>query len=302
MASRSKAYTYLLSATFIWAFATVVIKTTLEGIDPLSFLTYRFFLSSLIAIPFLKSIIYDIRKNKNHIVEILIYSLLSTSISLGLLFFGLDQTTVLNLVLITLAAPIVTEYAGVYFFKEEITKREKIGTAIALLGTLLTVIEPLIENGADFGKTSGNILILAYLTADVISVICLKKLLKNGVQSEPLTHFSFIIGFITILPIALYFSKGSVFSTIAVLPVKYHLGVIYMAIFSGTIAYILRAKGQKIIEVSEAALFTYLNNTFSVPLAVLILKESVSIQFLIGAVIIAAGVFIAESKHLKRES
>ena len=39
---RIKAYILILIVTIIWGVASPIIKYTLDGFDPLSFLTYRF--------------------------------------------------------------------------------------------------------------------------------------------------------------------------------------------------------------------------------------------------------------------
>lgn len=293
---RYKAYGYLLAATFIWGVAGVVIKVTLKGIDPLPFLSYRFFISAFIALFYLPKVIKLIKTHGDDALEIILHSVFSTTIALGLLFLGLDKTTVLNLVLITLAAPLVTEYAGVIFLKEHLTKREKIGTLIALCGTLFTVIEPIFKSSQGIGELAGNILILLYLISDIASVVILKKLLKKNIDVEAITHTSFIIGFLTLLPITILIMGKSVITTIITLPLKFHLGVIYMAVFSGTLAYYFRNKGQKTVEVGEAGLFSYLTQVITTPIAVLFLHEKITPLFVVGAIIIAVGVFIAETK------
>ncbi|KKQ25957.1 MAG: hypothetical protein US62_C0017G0008 [Candidatus Woesebacteria bacterium GW2011_GWA1_37_8] len=293
---RAKAYIYLFGATVIWGIAGVVIKFTLTGIDPLPFLSYRFFISAIIACFYLPKIIKLIKGNPDSGLEIIIHSVLATTLSLGFLFLGLDKSTVLNLVLITLAAPLVTEYAGVIFLKEHLTKREKIGTFIALIGTLFTVFEPLFNSSSGFGELTGNILILLYLASDIGGVIILKKLLKKNIDVEALTHTSFTVGFLTLLPFTIFFMGGSIVKTVLALPLKYHLGVIYMAVFSGTIAYYFRNKGQKTVEVGEAGLFSYLTQIITTPIAVLFLHEKITPLFLVGAAIIAIGVIYAETK------
>lgn len=293
---RKKAFGYLLGSTVIWGVASVVIKYTLNGIDPLPFLGYRFLISGLIALIFIPKIILLFKKHAGSALEILIHSVLATTISLGFLFLGLDQTTVLNLVLITLAAPLITEYAGVFFLKEHLTKREKIGTIFALFGTFFTVIEPIFNNQGGLGEFMGNLLILVYLISDTAAIIILKKLLKKDVDVEALTHTSFLVGFLTLLPIIIYSMGLSFVTTIINLPFKFHLGVLYMAVFSGTIAYYLRNKGQKSIEVGEASLFGYLTQVVSTLAAIFFLKETVTPLFFLGACVILIGVIYAEYK------
>ena len=53
MSARVRAYILLLIAVAIWGFAGPVIKFTLGYFDPVVFLTYRFFLTSLVIITLL---------------------------------------------------------------------------------------------------------------------------------------------------------------------------------------------------------------------------------------------------------
>jgi drug/metabolite transporter (DMT)-like permease len=73
-----------------------------------------------------------------------------------------------------------------------------------------------------------------------------------------------------------------------------------MAILSGSIAYTLWARAQRTIEIGEAAVFSYLYPIFAAPLAVFWLKEKITMPFVIGATVIAVGVFIAEYRSSRR--
>jgi drug/metabolite transporter (DMT)-like permease len=75
-----------------------------------------------------------------------------------------------------------------------------------------------------------------------------------------------------------------------------------MAFLSGSLAYYLSTKAQKTIEIGDAAIFSHLYPLFSTPLAVLWLGERITPIFIIGGVIIAIGVFLAEYKKSKKIS
>lgn len=296
MSRRLKAYLLLLAATAIWGVAGVVIKFTLDGIDPLPFLTYRFGISAFLAVGYFLLLKHKLPKSSWPII--ILYSLFSTTFALGALFLGVDRTTVLNLSLLGLSLPLITELAGVFFLGDKITKREKTGTAIAIVGVLFTIVEPILEGNGRSGTFLGNTFIALYAFFDIASVILLKKILRTKVSGISLSQVSFVVGFASLLPIAVFIlGAGPLLTTIVTLPLKYQLGVWFMAVFSGTIAYTLRAKAQKTIEVSEGALFGYLTSIFGVPLAVVWLKESVTSTFIMGAVVIALGVYIAEKKN-----
>ena len=122
-----------------------------------------------------------------------------------------------------------------------------------------------------------------------------KKLLRNSVDPMTMVNFSFIIGFLSFLPVAIITSKSEIEQLIS-MPISFHAGVWYMAIVSGTLAFYLSSKAQKSIEIGEASVFSYLNPIFTFPLAVLWLGEKITPTVIVGGVIIAIGVLIPEIK------
>lgn len=74
------------------------------------------------------------------------------------------------------------------------------------------------------------------------------------------------------------------------------LGIAYMSILSGILAYIFFQKGLKSLKASESAIFYYLQPVFGIPISIIFLHEKVSIFFIIGAITIIAGIYIAEFK------
>lgn len=294
MSPRIRAYIMLFVVAVIWGIASPIIKFTLQGFDPLTFLTYRFGLSTVLAIIIFFFVGWHIPRDKKTFWLMILYGFLTSTVSLGFLFLGLKNTTVLDSSLITLASPLIISVAGVLFLKENITKKEKIGMAIAMLGTIVTIIEPLTQNLNGMSGLTGNILVLGYVIFTAIGAVLAKKLLRAGVRPLTMTNFSFIIGFLSLLPFTLL--SGVSFSTYHLVPISYHLGVFYMAILSGSFAYYLYNRAQKTIEISEASVFSYLYPVFSAPLAVLWLGEKITPVFIIGAVIISIGVAIAEIK------
>lgn len=298
--ARKKAYILLITATAIWGIAGPVIKYTLGGIDALTFLVYRFAISSILAIIVFPKLTFKLPKEPKVIWWLILNSFFSSTVALGLLFFGMENTTVLDSALITLISPLLVAGSGVRFLNERITLREKIGMGIALLGTLFIVIEPLFLGSGGETRTSGNSLILLYLLATIVPAILTKKLLREKVNPLTITNMEFLIGFITLLPFAIYKHGGfEIITTIKNLEPQFHLGVFFMALLSGSLAYYLYNRAQKTIEVGEVAVFAYLHPLFSAPIAVLWLGEKINSQFIAGAVTIAIGVIVAEYKSTK---
>lgn len=296
---RLKSYIYLLLVALIWGAAGPIIKFTLGGIDPLSFLAYRFGISAVFSVIYFLIKGIKLPKPKKTLPQIIFYGILTFPLALGFLFTGLDKSTVLDFTLIATIAPLIVTAGGAAFFHDRITHREKIGISIVLFGACINSLAPLFFNNSNL-RLSGNIFIIAFLLFDSASILYAKNAVQHKIPPLTLTNIGFIVGALTLIPYVLITQGTSnVVSSIVSLPFKYHLGVWYMALLSGSLAYFLFVRAQKSIEVSEAILFNYLQPIFAVPLAIFWLGEKLTPTFIVGAVLITAGIMIAERKVKK---
>lgn len=296
---RVRSYIYLIIVAVIWGIAGPVIKFTLKELSPFTFLAYRFFITSLVMVPLMIALKEKFPKDSKANLSLLILSLLGTTINLGFLFVGLKFTSVLDSTFISETGPIFIILASFLFLKDRITKKEKVGILLTFLGTLIIIIQPLIENGfLAYKNLFGNILILLANISWVAYVIISKKQLRENVSPLVMAVSSFFVGFITLLPLAVLENHGAKNLVLKVTSISFstQLGVLYMALISGALAYYLFQKGQKSIESSEAAIFSYLQPIFSAPLAIIWLKEKVSSGFILGVIIMILGIVIAEYK------
>ena len=299
---RIKSYTLLLIVAAIWGIAGPVIKYTLPDFPPMIFLTYRFFISTVLMLPIVWALKPKFPTVKREIVMLTIAGLLGSSINLGLLFFGYEKSNVLDGVILGNTSPIFVILGGVLLLKEKITKKEILGIIITFIGALLIVVEPLINGGYTKGSSLlGNLLIILANISWVFYIVISKKELKHKIDILLMTAYMFTLGFLTTLPFALFQTKGilNLLLIISTAPLTAHLGVWYMAVLSGSLAYFLYQEGQKKIEASEATLFAYLSPLFAAPLAVFWLNEKLTIPFIIGTAIIVIGVFIAEYRKTR---
>lgn len=297
--TRSTAYLFMLVVSIIWGTAPAVIKFSLASFPPLIFLVYRFFISSVIALLWFGFTRQKLPRKANQWSGIFWTSTVGVTIALGLLFFGFDKTTSLAGNVLTALGPLVLITAGGVFLHERVTKNELTGVSIALIGTLVIVLSPLLNGGYGkiVGALEGNLLIVLAIIADAGATILAKITIRNKISASMLAHLSFVIAFTTIAPLALtVHGTSGILRAIASAPLSAHLGVWFMAIVSGTIAYTLRNRAVQTIEVSETAPFTYLHPLLGAPLSVLWLGEKITTPFIFGGIIIAVGVVIAEIK------
>src|SRR3989339_612185 len=113
--ARTRAYLMLLIVAVIWGVASPIIKYTLGGFSPIVFLTYRFGISTIIALISFAVFGLHLPTDKKTFWLMLFCGFLTSTVSLGLLFFGFNDTTVLDSSLISLASPLIISMAGVVF-------------------------------------------------------------------------------------------------------------------------------------------------------------------------------------------
>lgn len=299
MSPRAKAYLDLIIVSAIWGIAGPVIRFTVGYLPPAIFLTYRFAISAFVGLLLLSATKLHLPKKPGDRLKIVFYCFLNSTISLGLLFLGYQKTSALTASLLDAVFPLMVSATGVAFLHEHVTHREKLGMLIAFGGTLLVTIEPLLQRRSiPLASLQGNLLILAYLVVGVALHLLAKLIFRNASTSPAqITHLSFIIGFLTMLPLTLAFSSpSSILSSLQNVPLSAHLGVLYMALLSGTLAYTLWHRAQKTIETGEVSVFTYTYPLFAAPLAVYWLHEPITPVAIVSSLVIASGVLLAEIK------
>lgn len=300
---RIRAFFLLTIVALIWGVAGPVIKLTLQKLPWDIFLSYRFLVSTVIILPFIRKSHFKMFKKIDNFFLILVYALSNSTLGLSLLFAGTERTSLVSMSLISLFAPVLTIFAGYYFLKDRVTWLERIGIIVTFLGSFLIIVEPVIKLNGQQGELVGNLLVIASLISGTVAAITLKELLRKGLSPVVLANLSFFVGLVTMLPLSTYFHPLSEsIRTISTLPLAYHAGVWYMGVFSGTVAYTLANIAQRSIEVSEQAVFGYVYPIISTILAVLILKEGITPLSYFGGGITLVGIFIAEVKRRTRRN
>jgi drug/metabolite transporter (DMT)-like permease len=289
---RKTAYIALFVTAIVWGVAPPIIKYTLQFTDPVTFLFYRFELASVIIFVPLIIKLNRIKLTEKESLATLGLGLLGTPIALLFLFFGLTLTSSLEGSLIWVLSPIFIVLGGVFFLKEKLLEKEKIGIGITLIGLFFTIIQPLLQtNGLLFTNLEGNLLVFIGTLCWSGYSLLVKKINSKRVTPFILTSTSFILAALCLLPFVTTHTNG--------LDLRAVPGIIYMGIFGSLVAYLGYTYGFSKIEASEASVFTYLQPIFAVPIAIILLGEEITLPFIFGAILIAIGVFITESKPQK---
>lgn len=289
----------LTLASILWGATPAVMKLTLATIPVFSLGFIRFGTAALLMLPFIlrsRSL-----KIANQDVPLVIASgVTGVVIHIPLFFFGLTLTSALNAGLFVAAIPIFTILAAHLFLKELLTRKLLIGAFLGALGIGVII-------GQDLLKVTlsplGDLLILFSTISFVAYEIVSKKLLSRY-QPLVLTFYTFAIGALVFLPFA-YSELMDQPNWPLMVSDQAVLGVLYGIFFSSFAAYSLWQWGLAKLEASRVGFFLYLDPIVATVTAVVLLSEQITPPFIIGAVLIFVGLFVAEQKfphyhHLRK--
>lgn len=297
---RFHAYLALLGNALIWGLAVPLAKRGFSETGPMTFLFYRYVFATLAGLPILVIFWKKMKISLKNLPELITLGIFSNILAHWLLYAGLDRTSALETSLLTTLIPIFISVAGAIFLKEIITKREKAGTLLAFLGSIIIVLEPLWFNSQklSFSHTLGNLMVLGYNISWTVAALWMKKVAEKY-HPFSLVYSFFVVSLIGFLPLALLENPQLFTQNYLNLPNAF-LASFYMGTLGSLGAFYLYQYGQKLIEASEASLFTYLTTIFSVLLAIFWLGEKLTLPFIIGGMIVIIGLVIAESRRKKR--
>lgn len=306
----------MLGNTILWGMALPIVKKGFDnGLTPMSFLFWRYVVAVVTSLPI---VIWVLIKNKQtdchgaspaprndspllsfratkwrgNLLKIIVLELIGTVLSLILLYEGLSRTGAIEGSLIAITYPILVTLGGIWFFKEREEKREWIGLSIAILGTFILVINPLLKIGFA-GTSAGNLLILGQ-NITIAAYYLLAKYNYQGLNKWVVTHISFWVGMVGFGVIGAFFDPqifsavgGSAFGWNSPWPL---FAVLYMGFAGSVLALTLYLIGQDKIEASEAAIFTYAQILFTIPASMWLLGEGFTALEAVALMIIMAGV------------
>ncbi len=206
---------------------------------------------------------------------------------------GLRYTSVSHAAVIVGMGPIYTLILAVLFRLERATWHKVVGMTIALVGVAVLAS----ENGISARSPS--------LLGDAITMTgsigfatyaVLGKRVAGRYDALTMVAFNHFAGAIIILPVALRQARElGPFSRWRAIPWPAWAAVLFMAVCSSALAYLLYFWLLRYLEASQLSAFTYLLPVLAVILGILLLGERGSLMQIIGGILALGGVYWVES-------
>lgn len=279
----------LILANIIWGAASPIFKWALTDIEPFTLAFLRFSLGALIIFPIVRR---HLKIKKEDWKNLIVLSLSGVTVNISFFFLGLRLAPSINAPIIATSGPIFLLAGCLFFLKEKLKFKVVFGTALGFLGVALIILRPLFENGFNMAVL-GNLFFLIATSSAVIHTIFIKKLVSSY-KPLVLVFWSFFIGSATFLPF-LAFEIGK-FGFLENLATPGITGILFGVFLSSVLAYFLYHWAIEKLLTQEVGVFAYLDPIVALIIAAPLLGETPTPAYLLGAVLVFVGIFIAEGR------
>lgn len=268
-----------------------VTKVGLLEIPPFTFTLLRFFIASILVLPF---VIGRRLPTGKKLLSLVLFSMFASA---NIVFFvlGISRTTANASQIIYAGVPVLIIILLKFFWGKSIKKNEVTGVVLGFVGVSVVVLAPLFsKNGVTTGDLYGNILLVIAIFFISLYIIISKNLQKDYSPFLIISAFIFVTT-IVLIPFFLWeLWQGKLIS----ITFNFHgiLSLIYV-IAVGTIGtYLLNQYSIKHGGVVLASLIFYLSPLFGFLIAFILLGESLSFSMIIGAILTLIGIFLTTKK------
>lgn len=277
----------LTAASILWGINFPIIKLGVATIPVLIFIAFRFFVSSMILLPFaIKS--WKPLKRKD-LLTMVLASIMWIAFTAVTLNTGLKYAPSINAGVINLLGPLILAFFSVEFLKERMSFKAVLGALVAFAGAAVIIGKPWEISLEGESVMLGNILFFASMLGAVISTLLAKPVMKK--MSSYQAAFMFLFpGVLCVIPLALTQIDGWSISDVSKTS---FLALIY-SISAITLANLFYMYGLKYKPASSIGIFTYLESVSIFVAAWFILGERPSATFALGAALVFAGIYLAE--------
>ena len=275
----------LLAVTF-WGISFVATKTALHEITPVTIISLRLILASILlsvsAIYTRKSFSINLKSHR----WILILAVVAV-FHLWIQVTGLQYTTASNTGWIIGTAPIFMAALAFIFFREKIKAYQLVGILVSMVGLLLLFGRGDLTN-IDLIKNKGDLLVLASsFTWGVYSMV--NK--KISLSYSPLMTILYLFVMMEIIIIPFNINGKAIRSVIGLSLIGW-ISILFLGLFCSGVAYVIWAHSLRDMESAKVGVFLYFEPFITVIAAWVLLNEEITFITILSGIIITAGVFL----------
>lgn len=288
-----KLYTAIVLSMVFWSFSFIWTRVAIHSFQPMTLITLRLILASLLLFVVLKSTGRFQKLRRKDVKWFLSLAFFEPFI------YYVGETYGLTMVESTLAAVIVSTiplFAPVVAFvvlRERISWSNIVGIVVSLIGVFFVIYEPT-------GGLKANPQGVALLFLAVFAAICYATVLRkvpDYYNNMSVIFYQSLLGLLFFIPTFLVTD----YPTIHTLKVSGEslVALFMLSVFASVIAFVLFAGAVRKVGVTRTNVFVNLIPVFTAILSWVILDEILTLSKWIGIVIVVIGLFVSQWGKIK---
>jgi drug/metabolite transporter (DMT)-like permease len=287
MRKATKADLYLLLVTLIWGGTFPIIRNTLHEVDPIVFITLRFFLAALIFLPFVISRLKF--TNKKIIITGIMLGIL-TSLSYYPQTIGLKTLHSSESAFITSLSVVIIPILLPYFKLGKPKKVEIIAALLCLYGVYVL-------SGANFSDLMSSEYLWTFFSAfaSAFTIVYLQKTSANIQDTKLLAFYQILFATVTLACISIVTPHSDVITW----NWTFVKGLLYCGILSTCLTLYLQTRYQKFTTATKTGIIFTMEPVFATIFAFYFNGEMITRAIIIGGVIIVVSLLLSELSFKK---
>lgn len=290
------AYWILMLPPLFWSGNFIIGRALGDLASPISLSYWRWFLASLILLPWVIKPVWQQRQViKQHFFPLLVLSFTGVSAFNTFAYIGLQYTTATNGTLLNSLIPIFIIVISLLFFHTKSNSQQIIGIVLSFTGVLIILTQLSLEQLMSLSFNQGDLWILVAAIDWAIYSVLLKQYRPQSLDNLTFLGITIIMGWLLLIPLYLInpFNEPTF-----PLSLENALALAYIAVFPSIIAYFAWNYGIAKVGANIGGQFIHLMPLFGAILAMFFLGESLHLFHFLGAALIAWGLVL--SLNLKK--
>jgi drug/metabolite transporter (DMT)-like permease len=292
MNRRTKAHMAVLGANFIFgANFTIVKYVTPSAIHPLALNVLRILVTAILFWVFFAFKPGRIRPTRNDVIRFIVCG--AAGVAFNQLFFikGVSLTTSIHAALLMLATPIIITFIAAWILREKLNLMKFLGLALGIGGAVNLILQKdSLQSASDILR--GDIFVLINAILYAFYLVMVRPLMEKYTALQVI-RWIFTIGFFFILPFGWNEFAATDWST---LEPGHWAAIGFVVVFATFFSYLFNIYGVSVLGAAATGAYIYTQPVFAAIIAMIFMGESFTVSKALSALLIFAGVFLANYK------
>ncbi|BCJ85871.1 DMT family transporter [Effusibacillus dendaii] len=278
-------YMLLMSTSVLWAGNFVAGKFLVGHASSLTLTDMRWVFGVLLLVPIVWGREKKLLPPKQAWLPLVCMGLTGVALFNLFLFLALERTSAVNVGLLSALNPVAIAIASFFLLREKLSGSQLAGMAVSLFGVLVVISHGEPERLLQLRFNTGDLFMLAAVGLWGLYSAAGRKAMRY-VTPYMSTLWMGIFGVLALLPFDLANFHLENLNT------SFWLATLYVSVGGTVLAMVFWNIGVQQVGGTKSGMFLNFNPVFTVILSYLFLRESVTTVFLIGTVLVIAGVYL----------